>query len=58
MLAGIFVIAGLCVPVHEALEWFITADMASQNTLATSYGALGTVNRTAKFVSRTAVGLP
>ncbi len=57
MLATIFFIAGLYVAVQEALESTVTAAMVSADTLATSYGALGTVNGTAKFVSSTAVGV-
>lgn len=56
-LAGIFFIAGLYVAVQEALESTVTAGMVSQDTLATSYGALGTVNGGAKFVSSTSVGV-
>ncbi len=43
--------------VQEALESTVTAGMVAQDTLATSYGALGTVNGVAKFISITAVGL-
>lgn len=57
VLAGIFFVAGLYVAVQEALESTVTAEMVSQDTLATSYGALGTVNGAAKFVSSTAVGV-
>jgi MFS family permease len=57
LLAGIFFVAGLYVAVQEALEPTVTATMVSQDTLATSYGALGTVNGAAKFVSSTAVGV-
>ncbi|MFN4277528.1 MAG: MFS transporter [Ferrovibrio sp.] len=57
MLAGIFFVAGLYVAVQEALESTVTAEMVSQDTLATSYGALGTVNGAAKFVSSAAVGV-
>jgi MFS family permease len=56
-LALIFIIAGLYVAVQEAMESTVTAEMVSQDTLATSYGALGTVNGTAKFISSAAVGL-
>jgi hypothetical protein len=56
LLAGIFSIAGLYVAVQEALESTVTAGMVSKHTLATSYGALGTVNGAAKFVSSSAVG--
>ena len=57
LLAGIFCVAGLYVAVQEALESTVTAEMVSKDTLATSYGALGTVNGAAKFVSSSAVGL-
>jgi len=50
-------VAGLYVAVQEALESTVTADMVSSNTLAMSYGALGTVNGTAKFISSTSVGV-
>jgi MFS family permease len=56
-LAGIFFVAGLYVAVQEAIESTVTAGMVSQETLATSYGALGTINGAAKFVSSTAVGV-
>jgi hypothetical protein len=39
------------------MESTVTSEMVSQDTLATSYGALGTVNGTAKFISSAAVGL-
>jgi MFS family permease len=57
VLAAVFFIAGLYVAVQEALEPTITAAMVGQDTLATSYGALGTVNGVTKFVSSTAVGV-
>jgi MFS family permease len=57
LLAGIFFIAGLYMAVQEALESTVTAEMVQPDTLATSYGALGTVNGTAKFVSSTTVGV-
>lgn len=56
LLGAIFFSAGLYVAVQEALESTVTADMVSAETLALSYGALGTVNGTAKFVSSAAVG--
>ena len=56
-LAVVFFVAGLYVAVQEALESTVTADMVSSNTLAMSYGALGTVNGTAKFISSTSVGV-
>lgn len=57
LLAGIFFIAGLYVAVQEALESTATADMVSADTLAMSYGALGTVNGAAKFISSATVGV-
>lgn len=57
LLSGIFVFAGVYVSVQEALESTVTAGMVSQGTLATSYGALGTVNGAAKFISSTSVGV-
>lgn len=56
-LAIIFFVAGLYVAVQDALEATVTADMVSHDTLAMSYGALGTVNGTAKLISSTAVGI-
>jgi MFS family permease len=56
LLGAIFFSAGLYVAVQEALESTVTAEMVSSETLALSYGALGTVNGTAKFVSSAAVG--
>lgn len=57
LLAGIFFIAGLYVAVQEALESTVTAEMVQPDTLAMSYGALGTVNGTAKFISSATVGV-
>ncbi len=57
LLAAIFVIAGLYVAVQEALESTVTADMVASDTLAMSYGALGTVNGAAKFLSSAIVGM-
>lgn len=57
LFAAIFFVAGLYVAVQEALESTVTADMVSADTLTISYGALGTVNGSAKFVSSTAVGV-
>lgn len=57
LLGGIFFIAGLYMSVQEALESTVTADMVDHNMLAMSYGALGTVNGTSKFVSSTLVGV-
>jgi MFS family permease len=55
--AAIFCVAGLYMAVQEALESTVTADMVNAETLAMSYGALGTVNGTAKLISSTAVGV-
>jgi len=57
LLGGIFFIAGLYIAVQEALESTVTAEMVQAETLTMSYGALGTVNGTAKFISSTAVGV-
>jgi MFS family permease len=57
VLGAIFGIAGLYVAVQEALEASVTADLVRADMLGMSYGALGTVNGAAKFVSSTAVGL-
>jgi len=56
LLAGIFLVAGLYVAVQEALESTVTAEMVPADMLATSYGALGTVNGTGKFLSSATVG--
>jgi MFS family permease len=55
-LAAIFTTAGLCAAVQEAIESTVTAGMVSSDTLAMSYGALGTVNGGAKFVASAATG--
>ncbi|MFN3493160.1 MAG: MFS transporter [Hydrogenophaga sp.] len=57
LLAGVFFIAGLYVAVQEALESTVTAEMVQPETLTMSYGALGTVNGAAKFVSSASVGV-
>lgn len=56
LLGGLFFIAGLYVAVQEALESTVTAGLVSADTLSMSYGALGTVNGTTKFISSTTVG--
>lgn len=57
ILGVIFLLAGLYVAVQEALEPTVTAEIVDQGTLATGYGALGTVNGVAKFVSSAGVGI-
>lgn len=57
LLAGLFFIAGLYMAVQETLESTVTAGMVQPETLAMSYGALGTVNGTAKFISSSLVGV-
>ncbi len=57
VLVGIFLLAGLYVAVQDALESTVTAQLVEPGTLAISYGALGTVNGTAKLVSSSMVGL-
>lgn len=56
LLSVIFFVAGLYVAVQEALESTVTAEIASQDMLATSMGALGTLNGIATFASSAAVG--
>ena len=56
VLGSIFVVAGLYVAVQEALESTVAAEMVDSQTLALSYGALGAVNGTAKFLSSAGVG--
>jgi MFS family permease len=56
LLAGLFFIAGLSVAVQEALESTVTAEMVQADTLAMSYGALGSVNGVTKFISSAMVG--
>lgn len=56
-LAAIFIIAGLYMAVQEALEPSVTADMVRSEQLGLSYGSLGTVNGTAKFISSAMVGI-
>lgn len=57
LLAIIFAVAGLYAAIQEALEPTITASMVPSDMIGTSYGALGTVTGTTKFISSTAVGL-
>jgi MFS family permease len=57
LLGIIFFAAGGYVAVQEALESPVTAGMVGGETLTTSYGALGTVNGTARLVSSTGVGV-
>jgi len=57
LLAGIFFIAGLYVAVQEALEPTVTAEMVQSDALTMSYGALGTVNGAARFISSATVGV-
>ena len=57
LLGAVFAIAGLYVATQEALEPSVTADLASADALGTSFGALGTVNGAAKFVSSAGVGM-
>jgi MFS family permease len=56
-LGAVFFIAGLYMAVQEALESTMTAGMVSGDMLAMSFGALGTVNGTSKFVSSSLVGV-
>lgn len=56
-LVFIFFLAGLYVAIEEALESTVTAEMVDRETLTISYGALGTVNGVASFISSAMVGL-
>lgn len=56
-LGAIFFVAGLYIAAQETLESTVTASMVDGETLATSYGALGTVNGTTKFISSALVGV-
>jgi MFS family permease len=56
-LGAVFFIAGLYMAVQEALESTVTAGMVNGDMLAMSFGALGTVNGTSKFVSSSLVGV-
>lgn len=57
LLGVIFFISGLYVAVQEALESTVTAEMVQADKLVMSYGALGTINGVAKFISSTTVGV-
>jgi MFS family permease len=57
LLGAIFFFAGLYMAVQEALEASVTADLVGADNLGISYGALGTVNGTAKFLSSSLVGV-
>jgi MFS family permease len=57
VLGAIFFVAGLYVAAQEALEPTMTAGMVTSGTLATSYGTLGLVNGTTKFIASALVGV-
>ena len=57
LLAGVFALAGMHVAIEETLEPTVAAELVGSASLATSYGAMGTVNGVAKFVSSGMVGL-
>ncbi len=56
-MAVVFLLAGLYMTVQDALESTVTAEFTSAETLATSLGALGTVNGVAKLIASSAVGV-
>lgn len=56
-LTAMFCVAGMYTAIQEALESTVTAEMVMSDTLSLSYGALGTVNGLARFVSSASVGL-
>lgn len=53
----IFFVAGVYMAAQETLESTVTADMVQAETLTISYGALGTVNGSAKLIASVAVGI-
>ena len=57
LIGVVFVLAGLYMAVQEALEATVTAELVSPEIRATGFGALATVNGTAKFISSAAVGI-
>lgn len=57
LLGATFFIAGLYMAVQETLEPTVTADLVTGESLAMSYGVLGAVNGTSKFVSSTLAGV-
>lgn len=57
LLAAVFFVAGLYVAIQEALEATVTADMVPADSLTLAYGAVGTMNGVAKFVSSATVGV-
>ncbi|WP_175836097.1 MFS transporter [Burkholderia multivorans] len=57
LLGVVFLLAGLYVAVQDTLESTVTADMVSSDTLAISYGALGSVNGCTRFLSSGMVGV-
>lgn len=57
MLGAIFFLAGLYMAVQEALEPTVTAGLVVSESLAMSYGVLGAVNGTSKFVSSALTGV-
>jgi MFS family permease len=56
-LVVVFLLAGLYMTVQDALESTVTAEFTGAATLATSLGALGTVNGVAKLFASSVVGL-
>ncbi len=52
----VFALAGVYMGIQDTLEATVSAEMVESHTLNLSYGALGTVNGIAKFVSSATVG--
>ncbi len=57
LLIAVFAVAGLYVAVQETLESTVAAEQVPADRLVMSYGALGTVNGVAKFLSSASVGV-
>lgn len=57
LLIAVFATAGLYVAIQETLESTVAAEQVPADRLVMSYGALGTVNGVAKFVSSATVGV-
>jgi MFS family permease len=57
LLGGIFLLAGLCIAVQDALEAAVTADLVPEAIRGTCYGVLGAVNGVGDLFSSIAVGV-
>jgi MFS family permease len=57
LLTFIFILAGICIAVQDALEASLTAEYVPESIRGISYGVLGSVNGVGDLVSSMAVGL-